>query len=319
MILEILMAVAAIALIVILTVLLRRPTDSAPLGLDLSSVQNNIGALTAHVAEIRESQREVHTNVVALVSNPGKRGAWGELTLLRLLEGAGMKRGVDYDVQASNGDGRPDVVIHLGGGNEVVVDSKVPVVHLKNALDAEDDNARREHIKLFADAVRQYARDLSKRDYSMQLEATFAPVVMYIPIDGAWEAAREMREDILSEMMRLKIYPAEPSTMGAIIAVLRQVALIAGQDEVVEAVLSDARKLADAVRVMGGHLARLGKGLGSSVDGYNKLIGSIDRTLLPAASRMAEHFDLEVGETTTLTTMADTGRADALKTKMDAA
>ena len=311
-------ALVVIGVIVTLVFVGRRP-QSTPIGSEIGDLRQNIGRMLQSMEHLGESHDDVRATVEVLMSNPGKRGVWGELTLLRLLENAGLKLGVDFEEQVTLDAGRPDIVIHLGDGGEIVIDSKAPIVHLKTAWETEDEDERKTAIKAFADGVRTYARDLAKRDYASQLRTTFAPVVMYIPVDGAWEAAREMRPDILSEMLQIGIYPAEPSTMGMTLRILKQHATNSRQEEAVRAVLEDARTVLDKVRIHVDHLNKLGGNLGKTVESFDKAVGNLDRGILPAGRRMAEHVDARIGDVEKVGKGPDLDRVERLieKTEVD--
>lgn len=323
MTIEIAILVAAVVVTagIVAVTLIRRPSQPAsPMGADLAELHRNLGQVQQQMTDVQTQQRDVLSNVAALVTNPGKRGVWGELTLVRLLENAGMKQGVDFDEQVVLDAGRPDVVIHLGAGGDVVVDSKAPIVALKEAWDAAetgDDAARKAAMKKFADNVRAHARALAGRDYAAKLDSPFSPVVMYIPIDGAWEAAREERPDILSEMLKLQVYPAEPSTMAMAIGLLRQHALNSRQEDAVREILSDTGKLLDALRIHVDHLDKVGTNLGRAVECFNKAVGNMDSRVLPATRRMTDHVDVRLGEPSPLAGGPDLDRVERLIDKTE--
>ncbi len=320
---SILGAAVVIAISIVLAVRLARQQPAAsPLGVEVAELHRSLGQVQQQMTDVQSQQRDVLSNVAALVTNPGKRGVWGELTLVRLLEKAGLKRGADFDEQVVLSNGRPDVVVHLGAGGEIVIDSKAPIQALKEAWEAADrgdDEGRKTAVRAFADAVRGYARDLSKRDYSSMLETAFAPVVMYIPVDGAWEAAREMRGDILSEMLCLGIYPAEPSTMGMTVALLRQHALNSRQEEAVQEILGDTHKLLNALRIHVGHLEKVGTSLGKAVKCFDDAVGNMDRNVLPATGRMTNHVDVYVGNPERVERRPDGDKVQRIVDRMEAA
>jgi DNA recombination protein RmuC len=312
-----------VALAIVLVVwLTRQQQPASPFGVEVAELHKNLGQVQQQMIDVQSQQRDVLSNVAALVTNPGKRGVWGELTLVRLLEKAGLTRGTDFDEQVDLGDVRPDVVVHLGAGGEIVVDSKARIVALKEAWEAaerKDEAGRKAAVKAFADAVRADAKELAKRDYASMLKTAFAPVVMYIPVDGAWEAAREMRGDILSEMLSLGIYPAEPSTMGMTIALLRQHALNSRQEEAVQEILGDTQRLLNALRIHVNHLDKVGTSLGKAVESFDHAVGNMDRNVLPATGRMTKHVDVQIRMPAPVERRPDMGKVERIIDKTEVA
>lgn len=299
-------------------VLTRRPTTPPPGG--LGDMHEGIGRLHELMSQVMTGHQSMQGTISALVHNPGKRGSWGELTLLRLLEGAGMMEGTDFDVQKNLADGsRPDVIIHLGDAGEIVIDSKMPLSDLQGVWDSEDEAARAAGFRAFADNVRSMAKKLAGRNYAGELKTTFAPVVMYIPVDGAWQAARQARPDLLSELLGMSIYPAEPSTMGMLIELLRHQAMTITQEAGVKAVIEDARTLIERLRVHVDHLGTVGKGLDKATKAYNEAVGSYVSRVQPAAGRIAAHTGVRLDTPGMALTAADTDRADRLGAAADAA
>lgn len=322
-----LLAVIATAAVVAAVAVTRRRPEAPPVADPLGDVRERLGEMSVLLGQldrgqrsVEDGQRQVESTIRVLVHNPGKRGSWGELTLLRLLEGAGMKAGDDFEVQRTLPDGsRPDVIIHLGDAGEIVIDAKVPVGDLQLAWESDDPTERAAGLRAFADKVRLAASDLRRRNYPAQLKTSFAPVVMYIPVDGAWQAAREARPDILSELLGMGIHPAEPSTAGMLIALLKHQALTINQEAAVKAVLSDARSLVDRLRCHVDHLGKVGTGLETAMKAYNASIASYEKNLRPAAQRMAEHLNAPVATPDEVRTMPDVERVERILGKMDAA
>lgn len=321
------LAVISLAAIgVAATLVLRRP-QPAPVPEGYLEMHERLGRMTELLGSIdrgqravEDGQRDIDDTIKVLVHNPGKRGSWGELTLLRLLEGAGMVAGADFEVQRTLRDGsRPDVIIHLGDAGEIVIDSKVPIGDLQLAWQSDDPARRAAALKGFADKVRTTAAELKRRNYPAQLNTSFAPVVMYVPVDGAWQAAREARPDILGELMGAGIYPAEPSTAGMLIALLKHQALTINQEAAVKAVLCDARTLIDRLRNHVDHLGKVGVGLTKAVDAYNASIGSYEKFLRPAVQRMSEQLNTPLGTADEVRSAPDVERVERILGRMDAA
>jgi DNA recombination protein RmuC len=232
----------------------------------------------------------VRSTLEMLTHSGGRRGTWGEVTLRRLLETAGLTHGCDFDTQATlSGGGRPDVVIRLGGAGTVVVDAKAPLADMRRAWEADDDSERDRALKAHVVSVRRHASELAARDYPSHLDATFVAVVMYLPVDGAWEAATAASPDLVGELQRLGVHPASPSTLGLVLDVLKQHALTVNQEEAVRIILEDTRQFVGRLQTHTDHLDRLGRALEGAVGAYNGAMGNLGSRVLPATARMTDH------------------------------
>lgn len=247
------------------------------------------GLVEGRLGAFGEGQEGLRRAVEALYTKAGHRGRWGELTLRRLLEAAGMTPGVDFSEQVDlGGEARPDVVVHLGGAGEVVVDAKAPLDGLRRAWESETEEVRLGALRDHARAVKQYAADLRRRGYATRLQASFAPVVMFLPIEGAWEAAEEVQADLLLEVLRLGIYPASPRTLGLVVELLRHQALTLDQDRAARAIVCEGRTLVDRIGLHVKHLAAVGKAVNAAAEAFNQAAGNLESRVLPAARRVAE-------------------------------
>jgi DNA recombination protein RmuC len=251
----------------------------------------------------------VRSTLDMLTHNAGRRGTWGEVTLRRLLEASGLTHRCDFDTQATlPGGGRPDVVIHLGGAGTVVVDAKAPLADLRRAWEADEDAERDRALKAHAASVKRHASGLAERDYPAHLDATFVAVVMYLPVDGAWEAAATSSPDLVGELQRLGVHPASPSTLGLVLDLLKQHALTVNQEEAVRAILEDTRQLVGRLQTHTEHLDRLGRALEGAVGAYNGAVGNLGSRVLPATARMSDHTgtrELEAPEPVTVAVRAE--------------
>jgi DNA recombination protein RmuC len=283
---------AVVLCAVAVSVVLIRRAGRAPATLpaDLAgAVERLTGTIEGRTGALAEAQEATRRAVEGLYSSGGKRGRWGELTLRRILEAVGLVLGTDFDEQVRiAGDAVPDVVVHLGRAGEVVVDAKAPMDGLRRADEATDDAGRSAALKEHAQAVKRHAAELARRDYPSKLDAEFVPVVMFLPAEGAWEAAEQGRPDIVAEVLAMGVYPASPANLGLVVELLRHQALTLDQDRTAAAIVEEARKLVGYVGTHVEHLAKLGRGLLSTVGAYNNAVGNLERRTLPAARRIAE-------------------------------
>src|SRR3954465_7007189 len=244
-------------------------------------------ALVEQIERVRLSGEELKHETAALVSalrKPQTRGRWGELQLRRCVEFAGMTDRCDFIEQqsVSTGDGvlRPDLVVKLVGGKSIVVDSKVTLAAYLEAHDAVDDALREERLNAHARHLRTHVDQLAAKSYWSQFSPAPEFVVLFVPGDAFLAAALDRDADLLDYAFGKRVHIASPTTL---ISMLRPCAS-AGQQEALadnaREVFELGRELYKRLGVMGGHMHRLGRSLTSSVDSYNKTIGSFEKNVL---------------------------------------
>lgn len=232
--------------------------------------------------------RETHSLATAL-RRPDVKGRWGELSLRRAVELAGLIDQVDFQEQESLGDDtrlRPDMLVRLPGGRTIVVDAKAPTTAYLDALEAADDDSRKRLLADHARVMRQHMLSLSEKKYWERLAETPDFVVMFVPGESFFSAALEHDAALIEDALRRKVILASPTTL---IALLRGVAQCWQQREVVEnaqRISETAQKLYDRVLKFAEHFAELGDGLRRATESYNKSIGSWERRLAPLAEEM---------------------------------
>jgi DNA recombination protein RmuC len=231
--------------------------------------------------------------LVDALKRPGVRGRWGELQLKRVVELAGMLEHCDFDEQQTlNGDLngavrriRPDVIVRLPGGKHVIVDAKVPLDAYLKALEAPDDAARHALLAEHARQVRTHLAQLGAKGYFTDVRATPEFVVMFLPGEMFFSAALEQDPGLIEFGVDRKVIPASPTTL---IALLRAVAYGWQQDAMEEnarKISELGRNLYDSLRALGGHFDDLGARLKSSLEAYNRAVGSLEGNVLIKARR----------------------------------
>jgi DNA recombination protein RmuC len=231
-------------------------------------------------------------NLVTALRRPDVRGQWGEITLKRLVELSGMTAHVDFTEQhhqmTDAGAIRPDMIVHMPEKRDIVVDVKTPLDAYLAAVEAQDDEARAAQLRRHAQIVGARVRELSSKSYWSQFERSPDFVVLFLPGDQFLSAALQENPGLIDESLRQNVMLATPTSLVALLKAVaygwKQTALADNAAEI--------RRLGEDVykrlAVFGEHLGRLGKALGSSVDSFNKAVGSLEQQVLPAARRFPE-------------------------------
>jgi DNA recombination protein RmuC len=236
-------------------------------------------------------QRETR-NLVTALRRPEVRGRWGELTLRRVVELAGLSEHCDFSEQTSvggpQGTQRPDLIVHMPDGRDLVVDAKTPLDAYLEAIDAATDELRRTALGRHAQQVEARVRELASKAYWEQFERSPEFAVLFLPGDQFLSAALAERPELLDNALRQSVIIATPSTL---IALLKAVAYGWRQAVVAEnaAVIRDlGQELHRRLGSFVGHLARTGQRLEGAVEAYNSAVGSLERQVLPQARRFTE-------------------------------
>ena len=236
-------------------------------------------------------QKETRTLVNAL-RRPEVRGQWGEMTLRRLAELAGMVEHCDFveqvHVRTEEGSLRPDMIVHMPDGRDLVVDVKTPLDAYLDAMNASTDEERTAALRRHAQAIAERVRQLGAKAYWSQFEKSPDFVILFIPGDQFLSAALAETPSLLEDAIRQDVIIATPSSFVALLKAVaygwRQLAL-AQNAETIRTLGEDLyRRLA----VFSGHLSRLGRSLGTTVDSFNSAVGSLERQVLPGARKFTE-------------------------------
>ena len=239
-----------------------------------------------------ESLRRETASLSTALRRPHVRGRWGELHLRRAVELAGLVDRCDFTEQlsltAAERASRPDLVIHLAGGRHVVVDSKVPLDAFLDATSAPDAVQRDLALARHARQLRTHVDALASKRYWTQLPGTPEFVVLFVPGDAFLSEALATAPDLLEHAAGRSVILATPSTL---IALLRTVALAWREESVADSareVQRLARELYERLATFGGHIDKVGRSLGASVDSYNKAVASLEGRVLVTARRMRD-------------------------------
>ncbi len=253
------------------------------------------GSLTQHLNLMAVSQVQLQLetrNLVQALRRPEVRGQWGELTLRRLAELAGMVEYCDFYEQVhhatAEGGMRPDLILRMPERREIVIDAKTPLDAYLSAVEAVDDQQRTQHLKRHARGMRERVKALASKQYWTQFKDSPDFVVLFIPGDQFLSSALQHDPALLEDALRDKVILATPTSLIALLRIIaygwRQQAV----NENAEKIRALGEELYKRVYTFTEHLTGLGKSLSSSVDQYNKAVGSLERQLLPGARRFTE-------------------------------
>ena len=252
-------------------------------------------ALGEQVRAMRETSDMLRTETGQLVTalrSSQVRGRWGELQLRRVVEAAGMVDHVDFVEQSSartdDGVQRPDMVVQLGGGKQVVIDAKVAFLGYLEAVQATDDTVRAQRMAAHARHLRKHIDDLATKQYWEQFSPAPEFVVMFVPAEAFLHAALDVDAGLYEYAMERNVVLATPMTL---VALLRTVAYAWRQEALAanaQLVLTLGRELHGRLATLGGHVGRLGRQLDGAVRAYNESVSSLESRVLVSARRMAE-------------------------------
>ena len=240
------------------------------------------GRLTQQLELLSSGARSL---AVALGSTQS-RGRWGEIQLERILEFVGMEQGVDYSCQTGKQGGRPDVVVHLPGGKNVVIDSKAPFDAFERAARAGSEDERATALAEFARKVRAHVQELGRKSYWAHVTPSPDFTFMFLPGDAYLAAAEEQDAELFTFAYERGVLLATPRTIVVMLRTIRVAWQNENASDHAEAVLKVASELHDRLSTMAEHLAKVGRGLDSAVSAYNKAVGSYGSRVLVSARRL---------------------------------
>jgi DNA recombination protein RmuC len=254
------------------------------------------GQLTGLIQSMREGQEQVRREAQrlgnSLTNAPKARGRWGERALQNVLEQCGLAQHTDFHLEQSldtdEGRLRPDAIVNVPGQKKLVIDAKVSLNAYQAAFEADDEGERKRHLDLHAKSMRGHVQTLGSKSYQSQFEDAPDYVVMFVPGEHFVAAALEHDPELWDFAFRNKVLLATPTNL---VAIARTVAQVWRQDNMANEAAEIGRmgaELYGRLEVAAQHLKRVGGGLESAVNNYNKFVGSFERNVLSSGRRLAE-------------------------------
>jgi DNA recombination protein RmuC len=275
--------------------------------------EGSFRAVTAQLGSLVQVQEQLRQSTEGLsrsLRSPNVRGRWGEIQLKRIVELAGMLEQCDFIEKESalNDSGArqtPDLIIKLPGDTSIVVDSKVPIDGYLEAVNAKDEPGRAASLVAHTRQVREHIRSLGSKEYWKQFQPAPEFVVMFLPLEPLLAAAFEHDGTLLEQAASLRVIPATPMTL---LALLKAVAYGWKQQQLArnaEEIQQLGRDLYERLATMVGHLESVGVNIKQAADSYDRFIGSLEQKVLPGARRfkdlgVSSAKELEIPETLNL-------------------
>lgn len=253
------------------------------------------GQLGEQIQNLRQGVSELAgraEGLTAALRKPSGRGSWGEVQLHNVIELSGMLEYCDFVsqvvVDGQEGKLRPDVVVNMPGGHQIIVDAKAPMDAFLEAQDAQSDNERDRQLERHARQVKEHINQLRAKNYQDQFDTSPELVVMFIPSEGIYHAALAADPRLLEHGIREKVLVATPTTL---IGLLRAIGYGWGQERIAESaqeIASIGKELHRRIITFSTPLASVGRSLSSAVNNYNKAIASYDSRVVPQLRKIED-------------------------------
>jgi len=246
-------------------------------------------SVTGREAALDEQVRGIGAQmlgITALFTNDRARGSWAEIGMKRVFEQGGLVEGRDYTCQTGVGEIKPDAVVHLPGGRNLVIDAKFPIARFAEALEEESPERRRVLLLAQGKELERVGKSLAGKGYAELASGGY--VVMYLPSQAVYESAAAAHPELLDRLMSCRVIVAGPTALYALLlnvgALLTEFRALEQADQI----LDDARELHRRMNKFMTHLQAVGSGLASAVDAFNRAVGSWGSRVAPQLTRIGQ-------------------------------
>jgi len=247
------------------------------------------GQVKTMIADQQRLQKET-ANLVNALKLPQVRGQWGEMTLRRTAELAGMVERCDFTEQATLAENRlrPDMIVHLPADREIVVDAKVSLKAYLEAVESPDEKTRNRAFADHARQVRNHMMQLSTKEYARQLDKAPDFTVLFLPGEPFFSAAMRSDPNLLEDSLKRGVIIATPTTLIALLWAVAYGWRQAQVEESARRIAIEGRELYDRTRILLEHFAAVGPALGKAVEKFNDAAASFETRFAPSARRLKE-------------------------------
>ncbi len=254
-----------------------------------STQSTTLGEVKKQLESLAQNSQTLSSETLQLrrvLSSNQARGRWGEETLRRVVEAAGMSPHCDFTEQNQVDDKKPDLIVRLPGDRIIIVDSKVPDLDFLQAIDSADTVRRAQALAQHADKLKDTIRDLARKDYPAQYPNALDYVVLFVPAESLFSAALEADRELIIWASQRKIMLATPTSL---IALLRAVSVSwqqHAQTENARAIAATAQELFNRVAKFFEHFEKIRAGLERATGAFNDAVGSYDRMVRPSGEKL---------------------------------
>ena len=248
-----------------------------------------LGEVKKQLEGLAQTSQALSTETFQLrkvLSSNQARGRWGEETLRRVVEAAGMSPHCDFSEQTQSDDKKPDLLVHLPGSRVIIVDAKVPDLDFLQALDAADPAVRAQALSVHANKLKETIKDLARKDYPAQFPGALDYVVLFLPAESLFSAALEADRDLILWAAQRQIMLATPASL---IALLRAVSVSwqqHAQTENAREIAEAARELFNRVSTFSEHFEKIRAGLERANAAFDAAVGSYQRMVRPSGEKL---------------------------------
>ena len=251
-----------------------------------AGLREAVELVRAGQGQVRDETRNL---VNALRSSPKARGRWGEQSLRNVLEQAGLSSYADFRTEVSvdgeDGKLRPDVVVRLPGGRQLIIDAKCSLNAYLDACDEVDDDKRSACFRAHVASIRNHAQQLGSKSYWSQFDDSVELVVMYVPGEHFLNAALEIDPELWEWAFERKVLLATPTNLVVVARTAAHYWEQSARNEAAEEIAKLAKELHSRLATMAQHMERVGKNLTTANAAYNQMVGSFESQVIPQARR----------------------------------